>query len=57
MTTRIHIVNFGPDLVVAETPTTTPVKIWPHESQNFYVYDNEVVTVGELKQPVKTGND
>jgi hypothetical protein len=44
-------------LVVAETPTTTPVKIWPHESQNFYVYDNEVVTVGELKQPVKTGND
>jgi ligand-binding SRPBCC domain-containing protein len=52
MTTRIHIVNFGPDLVEVETPSATPVKIWPHDSANFYVYDKQTVTVKEVKTEI-----
>ena len=49
MTTRIHIVNLGPDRVVAESPNTAPVELYPSDSANFYVYDQQTVTVKEFK--------
>lgn len=51
MTTRIHIVNFGPDVVEIETQTSVGQKVYPQDSANFYVYDGQDVTVKEVKPP------
>lgn len=54
MTTRIHIVNFGPDYVEAQpktpigTATATPTKLGPQQSADFYVYDSQEVLVKEI---------
>lgn len=50
MTTRIHIVNFGPDVVAVETPTTAPAKeIWPNSYADFFVYPGNEITITEKK--------
>jgi hypothetical protein len=53
MTTRIHIVNFGPDKVEASVQSDTakvpPVEIWPNQYNDFYVYDNHDILVEEVK--------
>jgi len=52
MTTRIHVVNFGPDVVEATTDPNwgnPPVKIYPSQYQDFYVYDNHDILVKEVK--------
>ena len=48
MTTRIHIVNFGPQAIEVETTTSTPQKLYAQQSDNFYVYDGQDVKVTEL---------
>ena len=51
MTTKIHVVNFGPQTVeVEKSNDTIPVVIYPQESQNFYVCDGQDVTIKEVKQ-------
>lgn len=61
MTTRIHIVNFGPDVVEVEIPSVTlqqngqknaAEKIYQHQYKDFYVYDQHDVLVREVK-PLK----
>jgi hypothetical protein len=50
MTTRIHIVNFGPDVVKVDTPTTAPTKeIWPGQYADFFVYPSNELTITEKK--------
>jgi hypothetical protein len=53
MTTRIHIVNFGPDKVEASIESTNvtsaPEVIWPSQYKDFYVHDNHDVVVKEIK--------
>lgn len=59
MTTRIHIVNLGPDAVEVQksnpnTPPSellkqAPVILYPSDSYNEYVYDTQSVTVTERK--------
>jgi hypothetical protein len=58
MTTRIHIVNFGPDVVEVsyESSNISPERIWPSQYKDFYVYDSHDIVVKELK-PIKSGND
>jgi hypothetical protein len=54
MTTRVHIVNFGPDVVEADRPNSTlPMKIYPQGSADFYVYDEQTVVVREVKPEPK----
>jgi hypothetical protein len=48
MTTKVHVVNFGPDVVEAET-TNVKQKLYPHQYADFYVYDGAEVTVREVK--------
>jgi hypothetical protein len=49
MTTRIHVVNMGPDLVEI-TPTNCPTYVLSMgESQNEYVYEGRDVVVVERK--------
>ena len=55
MTTRIHVVNFGPDVVEASVPDiakSLPVQIWPSQYSDFYVYDNHDIVVKEVKPEV-----
>jgi len=55
MTTRIHIVNFGPERVVAQTINpktsepnpTAPVELGAQQSTDLYVYDSQSVIVQE----------
>ena len=53
MTTQVHVVNFGPDVVVVEGPTTAH-EIYPYQSANFYVYDGHNITIKEKQE---TPND
>ena len=57
MTTRIHIVNFGPDVVEVDTPTTAPTKeIWPSQYADFYVYPGNEITITEkVKEETPSG--
>jgi hypothetical protein len=49
MTTRIHVVNLGPDKVIV-TPTNSPESVlYPGDSVNEYVYDVREVLVREQK--------
>lgn len=53
MTTKIHIVNFGPDKVEASivsdaTGISSPTVIWPSQYNDFYVYDNHDILVKEI---------
>ena len=53
MTTRIHIVNFGPDPIEADTGALynlPPKIIYPQSAENFYVFDGQDVVVREKKQ-------
>jgi hypothetical protein len=51
MTTRIHIVNFGPDVVEVETPQAVVQQIFQNSYKDFYVYDQHDVIVREVKLP------
>jgi hypothetical protein len=62
MTTRIHIVNFGPDVVEVEIPSAVlqqngqqnaATKIYQNQYADFHVYDNHDVLVREIKPLVK----
>ena len=60
MTTRIHIVNFGPDKVEVHIPqqiNTLAETIWPNQYKDFWVYDNHEVVVREVKEVKKDEND
>lgn len=49
MTTRIHVVNLGPDKVIV-TPTNSPESVlYPGDSVNEYEYDIREVLVREQK--------
>ena len=55
MTTKVHVVNFGPD-VVEVTPTQGyPQRLYQHQYADFYVYDNQDITIKELKQENQKG--
>jgi hypothetical protein len=55
MTTRVHVVNLGPDVVIVKTvnPATNgtlniaDAVLYPGDSFNQYVYDNQAVQVVE----------
>jgi len=54
MTTRVHVVNLGPDKIIVQkiNPQTsqlipTPVEIYPGDSVNEYVYDSQSLIVRE----------
>ncbi len=50
MTTKVHVVNFGPD-VVEVTPTQGySQRLYHQQYADFYVYDNQDITIKELKQ-------
>ena len=50
MTTTVHVVNFGPQVVEVERPGNTPQKIYQRLSADFQVYDGMDVTIKEVKQ-------
>jgi hypothetical protein len=60
MTTRIHVVNFGPQPVeVLVTPDDTVVHsvIYPQQAEGYYVYEGQIVRVREQKpEPVVSQN-
>jgi hypothetical protein len=47
MTTRIHILNLGPDRVVVKATNSAEQELYPGDSVNEYVYDSQQVTVKE----------
>jgi hypothetical protein len=49
MTTRIHVVNFGPDKVEVNAPGSVPTTLYPQQSTDQYVYDGHDITVVERK--------
>ena len=50
MTTRILVTNFGPDEVQVDRPNTAPAdRIYPGQYKEYYVYDEQTVTVKEKK--------
>ncbi len=52
MTTRIHVVNFGPDVIEVSTGALynhPAAKVYPQDSANLYVFDGQEVNVRELK--------
>lgn len=55
MTTKVHIVNFGPDVVEVKTTLNGHKRLYPQESVDRYVYDGEQVTITETKTEKKTG--
>jgi hypothetical protein len=55
MTTRIHVVNYGPQPVVVDLQRpdgqdAAPATIHPLNAQDFYVYKGQVVVVREQEQ-------
>lgn len=57
MTTRIHIVNFGPDVVevnLGPLYNHPPKQIYSQGSESFYVFDGQDVTVKEVRQRSET---
>ena len=51
MTTRIHIVNFGPEAIEVKRGSSLPVAVHSQESLDTYVYDD--VTISEKKPEKK----
>jgi hypothetical protein len=55
MTTRVHIVNFGPNAVEVSVPAYSgapiPSYIYAQDSKNFTVYDGQDIIVKEVTQP------
>jgi hypothetical protein len=49
MTTRIHVVNFGPDIVTADRPGQLSEDIYPLSYKDYYVWDGQTVTITEKK--------
>jgi hypothetical protein len=49
MTTRIHVVNFGPDKVEVQVPGAVPTTLHPLQYTDQYVYDGHDVTIIERK--------
>ena len=49
MTTRIHVVNFGPDIVTADRPGQLSEDIYPLSYKDYYVWDGQTVTITENK--------
>lgn len=50
MTTKVHVVNFGPDVIVVHTaPPHEPAQIYPQQSNDFYVWDGQDVVIKEVK--------
>lgn len=55
MTTRIHVVNYGPqpvtiDLQRPDGQDAEPATLQPLQAQDFYVYKGQVVVVREWEQ-------
>jgi hypothetical protein len=57
MTTKVHVVNFGPDVVEVQPivekigDTSQPAtKLYPQSSCDFYVYDGNAIVVQEEKK-------
>ena len=53
MTTKIHIVNYGPGAIQVDTPNTAREFIFAQQSNDYYVYDEHDVVVKEVKESVK----
>jgi len=50
MTTRVHVVNFGPDPIIVSRPNQTVNEmIWSQESKDYYVYEGAAVVIKEVK--------
>ena len=50
MTTRVLVTNFGPDEVEVVRPASVPAdRIYPGQYKEFYVYDENTLTVREKK--------
>ena len=47
MTTRVHVVNFGPLPVEVETNPTQKRVLFSQESDNFWVYQGQELRVRE----------
>ncbi len=54
MTTRVHVVNLGPDVVDvykvvpgSEQVQSTPTKLYAHDSVNEFVYDSQELRIKE----------
>lgn len=51
MTTRIHVVNFGPDVVeVSAMDKMLRQQLFTQQSADFYVYPGHEILVEELKK-------
>ena len=54
MTTKVHVVNFGPDVVEVErTDNLFKTKIYPQQSEDFTVWDGKDVVVREVKTQIQ----
>ena len=49
MTTRIHVVNFGPAIVTVDREGSLSEDIYPLSYKDYYVWDGQVVVVKEKK--------
>lgn len=49
MTTKVHVVNFGPDVVEATTTTGLKQEIYQQQSKDFYVWDRQELFIREIK--------
>ena len=50
MTTRVMIINFGPDKIEVTAGQNSPVEIWPANTKEFYVYDGSDLHIKEIKE-------
>lgn len=47
MTTRVHIINFGPGVVEVNTTIGPKKHLYPNQYLDEYVYDNQGITIKE----------
>jgi hypothetical protein len=50
MTTKVHIVNYGPAVVKVHTQSIAEELIFPQQSNDYYVYDECDVIIKEVKE-------
>ena len=47
MTTSVHVVNLGPQPIEVKFVDITKKVLYPRESENFYVFDTQSLTIVE----------
>ena len=59
MTTKVRVVNFGPEVVEVETTSGQKQEVYQQQSRDFYVHSTEELKIKEVlikKEKIKNVN-